>query len=156
MRNIRLTQIDGKLPNLALMRLAKYYRERGDQVWFSRAVNKELFEPSYYDRVYGSIIFTMSSDRTRQFKRQFPMAIIGGTGSGNWDTLESLHPGIPEKYDYRDYPEFTGSIGFLQRGCRLRCKFCVVPEKEGRPEQEHDGRRIVAGRSAPPKAAHPR
>jgi hypothetical protein len=36
-------------------------------------------------------------------------------------------------YDYRDYPHFKESIGFTKRGCRLSCKFCVVPEKEGKP-----------------------
>lgn len=43
--------------------------------------------------------------------------------------------GIPENYaklDYEIYPEFSNSIGFTQRGCRLKCKFCVVPEKEGK------------------------
>ena len=25
------------------------------------------------------------------------------------------------------------SLGFTQRGCRLKCKFCVVPTKEGKP-----------------------
>jgi hypothetical protein len=38
-----------------------------------------------------------------------------------------------ERYDYSIYPDFTGSIGFTQRGCRLRCGFCVVPKKEGKP-----------------------
>ena len=28
--------------------------------------------------------------------------------------------------------EFDGSIGFTQRGCRLKCGFCVVPKKEGK------------------------
>jgi hypothetical protein len=37
-----------------------------------------------------------------------------------------------ESYDYSIYPNFTGSIGFTQRGCRLKCGFCVVPKKEGK------------------------
>jgi hypothetical protein len=43
--------------------------------------------------------------------------------------------------DYSLYPDFTASLGFLTRGCRLRCGFCVVPKKEGRPHavaQVHD------------------
>ena len=28
---------------------------------------------------------------------------------------------------------FDASIGFTQRGCRLKCGFCVVPKKEGKP-----------------------
>lgn len=57
--------------------------------------------------------------------------MIGGTG---WDlstTVEST--GIPAVggLDYSLYPRFRQSIGFTQRGCRLRCTFCVVPAKEG-------------------------
>ncbi|MCC6591585.1 MAG: hypothetical protein IT168_33170 [Bryobacterales bacterium] len=33
--------------------------------------------------------------------------------------------------DYSLYPTYRHSIGFTQRGCRLRCSFCVVPRKEG-------------------------
>jgi hypothetical protein len=37
-----------------------------------------------------------------------------------------------EFYDYGGYPDFKDSLGFTQRGCRLKCKFCVVPTKEGK------------------------
>ena len=132
MSDIRLTQIDGKLPNLALMRLAAWHRARGDAVHFTRSVQRGLFEPSY-DRVYGSAIFSHSAGRVARFRQEFPDAVVGGTGSGSWTTLEDVIDGIPERYDYSLYPGYTPSIGFLQRGCRLRCKFCVVPRKEGRP-----------------------
>src|SRR6266436_1647510 len=42
------------------------------------------------------------------------------------DDIERIKP------DYSLYPKFTGSLGFTQRGCRLSCKFCVVPIKEGK------------------------
>ena len=42
-KSIKLVQIDGKLPNLALMRLSSYYKEKGYQVDFTRSVNKDLF-----------------------------------------------------------------------------------------------------------------
>ena len=32
MSSVRITQIDGKLPNLALMRIASFHRKRGDEV----------------------------------------------------------------------------------------------------------------------------
>jgi hypothetical protein len=35
--------------------------------------------------------------------------------------------------DYSLWPDFTASLGFTQRGCRLKCGFCVVPRKEGKP-----------------------
>ena len=37
--------------------------------------------------------------------------------------------------DYSIYPGETRSFGFTQRGCRLKCPFCVVPKKEGAPTQ---------------------
>jgi hypothetical protein len=40
------------------------------------------------------------------------------------------------RQDYSDYPAWRQSIGFSQRGCRLRCSFCVVPRKEGAVREE--------------------
>ena len=34
------------------------------------------------------------------------------------------------------YPKYTNHIGFSQRGCRLNCSFCVVPQKEGKPRPD--------------------
>jgi hypothetical protein len=131
--NVRLTHIDGKLPNLALMKLAHFHRSQGDSVTFSRSLSREMFEPEY-DRVYGSTIFAFSRGRLAQLIEQFPGAIIGGTGSDEIQSVEqSIGRAEYEHYDYSIYPEFHGSIGFTARGCRLRCGFCVVPAKEGRP-----------------------
>jgi hypothetical protein len=134
MMRVRLTQIDGKLPNLALMKLAHWHGERGDRVNFTRDIERDLFEP-HYDRVYGSAIFSFSAERVARFKQHFPDAIIGGTHDVSDNrTVEQLI-GIDryERYDYSIYGDrFTGSIGFTQRGCRLRCGFCVVPKKEGK------------------------
>ena len=47
-------------------------------------------------------------------------------------TIEDITGGSYEFFDYSIYPKFKQSIGFSQRGCRLKCKFCVVPEKEGK------------------------
>ncbi len=44
--------------------------------------------------------------------------------------------GIPQDLDYSIYPEFQQSMGFTQRGCRLNCSFCVVPQKEGKVKPE--------------------
>jgi hypothetical protein len=59
---VRLTQIDGALPNLALMKLSHFHRSRGDEVHFTRSVDRDLFDPAY-DRVYGSVLFDFSGDR---------------------------------------------------------------------------------------------
>ena len=144
---IRLTQIDGKLPNLALMKLSHWHKSNGDDVYLTRSVERELFQDEF-DVVYGSAIFSFSQPMIERFVLNFPNAIIGGTGLwakaflehstaltqdiGKTVESEVIHSEY-ENYDYSIYPQFTGSIGFTQRGCRLRCKFCVVPEKEGKP-----------------------
>lgn len=134
---VRLTQLDGKLPNLALMRLAAWHRGRGDEARFTRSPYLELDEPAY-DRVYGSAIFAFSAERVARLRESFPAAIVGGT----WNvppegepplTIERFDHSIPDALDYSDYPDFAASIGFTQRGCRLKCKFCVVPRMEGKP-----------------------
>lgn len=131
---MRLTQIDGKLPNLALMKLAAHHRARGDDLHFTKHIDRGLMEPAY-GRVYGSAIFSFSADRVARFKAQFPEAVVGGTwNTGDATTVETLlGVGESERYDYSIYPGFTGSIGFTARGCRLKCGFCVVPGKEGKP-----------------------
>lgn len=127
---VRLTQIDGALPNLALMKLAAWHRAQGDEVHVTRQVERDMFEPPY-DKVYGSTIFDFSRDRLERFQRDWPDAIVGGTGSGSPVNVESI-TGDFEGIDYSGYPDFAASIGFTQRGCRLKCKFCVVPGKEGK------------------------
>lgn len=128
---IRLTQIDGKLPNLALMGLAHHHRARGDAIHFTKQVDRDMLEPRY-SRVYGSAIFSFSADRVARFKAAFPEAIVGGTWNTDARTIEDEIGQDASGLDYSIYPNFTGSIGFTQRGCRLRCGFCVVPKKEGK------------------------
>lgn len=129
--NVRITQIDGALPNIALMKLAHWHKSRGDQVTVTRSIERGLFEPDY-GRVYGSAIFAFSQLRVIRFQMAWPGAIVGGTGTSNSQTVEDL-TGEHEHYDYEGWPDVDYSIGFLQRGCRLSCKFCVVPKKEGKP-----------------------
>jgi hypothetical protein len=54
--SVRITQLDGELPNIALMKLAHWHRSRGDRVIMKRTIDPDLFEPRY-DVVYGSSIF---------------------------------------------------------------------------------------------------
>ena len=133
MKKIRLTHLDGKLPNLALMKLAHWHKANGDEVSLARHPSQSMMEGAY-DVVYGSSIFGWSSNVVARLKAAYPDAIIGGTGTGDFVTVES-HLGVEEyeHYDYSIYPEYPFSIGFTQRGCRLNCGFCVVPKKEGKP-----------------------
>ncbi len=130
---VRLTQIDGKLPNLALMKLAHHHRSLGHQLHFTKQVDRDMLEPEY-SHVYGSAIFSFSADRVARFRSQFPEAIVGGTFNVADNGTVEQYLGVDENedYDYSIYPNFDGSIGFTQRGCRLKCGFCVVPKKEGK------------------------
>jgi len=130
---VRLVQLDGKLPNLAIMKLARWHLDNGDTIHVTRRIFPDLFEP-HYDRVYGSAIFKFSENKIALFRQQWPEGILGGTGTGLPITVEQLIGRPYESYDYSGYPDFTPSIGFTQRGCRFGCKFCVVRQKEGGPQ----------------------
>jgi len=131
--NIRYVQLDGSLPNLALMRLAHHHRYNGDYVYRSQSIASQPNEPKW-DRVYGSAIFKFSTTAVDQFIRCWPNGILGGTGTTSLTTVEQIVGEPWEFLDYTDYPDYKDSIGFTQRGCRLSCKFCVVPQKEGKPK----------------------
>jgi len=128
---VKLVQIDGKLPNLALMQIASWHKAKGDDVTLTRETSHDLFEPAY-DRVYGSAIFKFSADKIARLRASYPHAVIGGTGSDSNRTVADVIDEEWEQFDYSLYPGYDASIGFTQRGCRLACKFCVVPGKEGK------------------------
>jgi hypothetical protein len=115
------------------MKLAFYHKNKGDEIHFSRSATPDIFEPEY-DKIYGSVIFKYSLKKLALFQRNFPNAIIGGTGSDSQITVGDIigcQSYEYENYEYSIYPDFQYSIGFTQRGCRLKCPFCVVPKKEG-------------------------
>tara|TARA_Y100000310_G_C20510998_1_gene728852 strand:+ start:113 stop:1021 length:909 start_codon:yes stop_codon:yes gene_type:complete len=119
---VGLYDVDSKIPNLALMKISQFHKQQGDDV--------EMYSPIWldnYDKIYASKVFDFS-DGSMILKDRM---IIGGTG---WDIYSTLQP----KFEYMnpDYSlyKYKHSIGFTMRGCRFNCKFCVVPEKEGRPK----------------------
>lgn len=136
MADVRIAQLDGKLPNLALMRLAAWHRAKGDTLHFYRgadAVERKLWEPAYA-KVYASAIFEFSAPLVEQLRQAFPGAIVGGTWSDDDVTVEQII-GPSNDCDYSIASKaFTASLGFTQRGCRFKCSFCKVPRKEGRPQ----------------------
>jgi len=132
---VLLFQLDGKLPNVALMRLSHHCRSQGDSVEFrwTGSPQRELWDSP--DKVFASAIFEKTRPAVERLKAEFPGVSVGGTGVDVASSLESL--GIETKdQDYSIYPNFRQSIGFTQRGCRLRCPFCVVPRKEGAMREE--------------------
>jgi hypothetical protein len=135
--NVLLFQLDGKIPNIALMRISAHHKALGDTVelrWGRKIdVAADLFDKP--DKVYASLIFERTKHVAEQLLRTYPDAIVGGTG---WEVRSSLEAvGISTKdQDYSIYPAWKQSIGFTQRGCRLSCPFCVVPPKEGKVKPE--------------------
>jgi hypothetical protein len=150
--NVLLVQCDGKMPNLALMRIAAHHRAQGDYVYLSQVRNaKHDFQPTLFDRwdkVYASLIFTKSQPIARAIKAVYPQAVIAGSG---WNCKRTDDYGIPEQgpRDFTDYPAFRSSLGFSQRGCRLSCGFCKVPEMEGKVRDVATIREIWRGEPWP-------
>lgn len=149
--NVLLIQLDGKLPNIALMRLAAHHRDLGDNVELRKVGNAAALERGMFDRhdlTYASLIFERTRPLAERLLTVDPSAIVGGTG---WDVTTSLEAiGVTTTtQDYSIYPEFAQSIGFTQRGCRLRCSFCVVPKKEGAIREERTVNEVWRGEPWP-------
>lgn len=130
---IRLVQLDGSLPNLALMNLYAWAKRNRYEVSLSQHI--EEWPDREFDEVWGSSIFKFSLKARALFEARWPDSVMGGTGTDDPITVEQLiAPDACDEYCYDGYPNFKESIGFTQRGCRLSCKFCVVPGKEGKPK----------------------
>jgi hypothetical protein len=137
---IGLVDVDGgKFPNYALMKIARYYRELGEDVEWADAMFGN------YDKVYMSKIFSFSEDKNEVWNCEIER---GGTGYDIHKELpaeiEMLNP------DYSIYPNLDKKIayGFLTRGCPNKCAWCVVPRKEGSVRPYRDVEEIaVDGRT---------
>ncbi len=121
---IGLLDVDSKIPNLALMKISQYHKMQGDTVEHYLPLARNL-----YDKVYASKIFDFSDGSDIQ-----PEMIVGGTGSDLKTNLPNEIDEMIPDYSLYNYPH---NIGFAMRGCRFKCEFCVVPEKEGRPKSSN-------------------
>lgn len=136
--NVLAFHLDGKLPNIALMRAAAHYRARGDSFELRKAGNVQAIEPHLddprRDLVIGSTIFEWTRPVAERVRAVYPGAVIGGTGWNVTSSLDELaiEDGPLDYADYSDSMRTAYSIGYLARGCRLKCGFCVVPRKEGK------------------------
>ncbi len=142
-----ILQLDGGWPNICLMRISAHHRQLGDEIVFQQAGNESALERGLFDRfdkVYASLIFERSQPLADRLREIEPNAVIGGTGTDNRIRLEQIGITTLEQ-DYSIYPHFKNSIGFTQRGCRLKCSFCKVPLEEGAVWEESTIRDIWRG-----------
>jgi hypothetical protein len=141
---ILLVDVDSRLPNLALMKLSRHFKERGHNVTL---VRKEAFF-SAPEAVYASSVYCkrVSAERVDRLCRYYGDALeVGGSGVDLKKRLPADIEALPPDYDL--YPELGDrAIGFLTRGCPSRCSFCLVPEKEGGIRKVSDLDQLLAGR----------
>lgn len=133
--NIGLIDVDGhNFPNYALMKISSYHKARGDNVeWANPMFGK-------YDRVYKSKVFTFTPDNYDYYTCEI---VKGGTGY-------DIHSQLPKEIDdmapdYSIYNIEGVSYGFLTRGCPNKCKWCVVPIKEGKVYPYRDIEEVAQG-----------
>lgn len=128
-----LIDADSTIPNLALMKLSRFHKNKGDNVELKKLnISYYIFKSNKnykisidgYDKVYCSSIFSTVAECLSGEGIDF-----GGSGFsltkklGN--EIENLLP------DYSIYPENDISYGFISRGCIRDCSFCSVRAKEG-------------------------
>lgn len=120
---IGLIAVDSNHPNLALMKISAWHKSQSDSVGWYNPFDQ-------YDIVYMSKIFSFTPDygqwitNTKHIRK-------GGTGYDIYSMLpEEMEYVTP---DYSLYPSIDNktAYGFLTRGCPNKCKWCVVPRKEG-------------------------
>jgi len=106
-----LINIDSRIPNLALHKIALYHQQAGDEVFWDIPLIR-------VDKVYVSCVFDWNKDKCKQWEE---VAEIGGSGYDLVrvlpDKIEDIKPKI--------------NLGFTTRGCIRKCPFCIVPRKEG-------------------------
>lgn len=130
---VLLIDADSTIPNIALMKLSTYYKNKADTVellklnipyYPNRKKSIINVNTDGYDHIHCSVIFPNSLKYIKGNN-----ILFGGTGfslkSKLPDKIENLQP------DYTIYPDNNISYGFISRGCIRNCYFCVVQQKEG-------------------------
>ena len=139
---IGLIDVDGhNFPNLPLMKLSAWHKQKGDAV--------EWYEPMFsghMDKVYMSKVFSFTPDYPYYINAD--EIVKGGSGycirlvNGKEEFDKKKHFDLPEEIEhiYPDYSIYYDKIpevrdtayGFLTRGCQCDCDFCHVAQKEGK------------------------
>jgi len=147
-KKILLVDVDSSIPNLALMKLSSYYKQKGYEIClinfnyagFKQQEKKIVIDAEEYSKVFVSTIFTVNKDAVRV--KNCKDVTFGGTGYDLTvklpDEVECMEP------DFSLYPDNDECIGFTSRGCIRNCDFCFVRRKEGLLHKYDDWRKIVA------------
>lgn len=133
---VGLIAVDSKYPNLALMKISAYHKQEGDIV--------EWYNPyEHYDLVYASKIFTYTPDYEYAITNA-DRVLKGGTGYDLTTVLPDYIDLLQPDYTLYNVDDDL-AYGFITRGCPNKCKWCVVPIKEGKIQPYMDIEDIVAG-----------
>lgn len=138
-KKICLVDVDSSIPNLALMKLSTFFKEKGFKTelikldysgYDHNKRKKTLLDGSKYDKVFVSLIFTLNKEVVEV--ENCGEVYFGGTGYDGFKPNKGLPKKVEHLYpDYDLYQDNEYSIGFLTRGCIRNCKFCFIPQKEG-------------------------
>jgi len=127
---ILLIDADSKIPNLALMKISAWHKQKGDEVFLKRGLEPNLpLDCIHPDYTYVSCIFPKNIKKIEPFQKALsPNISIGGYGYSFDPLRDEIEHIMP---DYSLY-NCDFSIGFTSRGCIRNCPWCVVPVAEGR------------------------
>jgi len=139
-RRVCLIDVDSSIPNLALMKISSFFKKNKWKVdliilnnsAYEHHKRKELLlGGDQYDKIFISTIFTTNRDVV--IVKNCEEVSRGGTGHDEFKSRKGLPKEIEHMFpDYSLYPNNEYSIGYLTRGCIRNCKFCFIPQKEGK------------------------
>ena len=117
--NVSLHAVDSLIPNVALMKLSSFHKNKGDNV--------KLWEPLFDnpDILYLSKIFDFTPDVDWLPECE---VVKGGTGY-------DIHAKLTDEQDHSfpDYDLFgcDYALGRITRGCKRNCPWCLVSKMDG-------------------------
>lgn len=116
---VLIKQLDGKMMNIALGKIARWHHDQGDSVSFT--------DPSPDRIYYGAIFDWTASDYRQQARLEAAEQVFGGYPFND----DHLPPEVEYLMPLYDLWKTNYSIGYTSRGCIRKCDFCIVPKKEG-------------------------
>lgn len=126
-------KLDKCFPNLPLMKISAFYKERGCYVeWYD--------SKTHYDIVYLSKVFSFSPEPFSEINADevirggsgYAIKLINGKEVFDKENHLNLSDRIEHIYpDYSLYGIKNTAYGFMSRGCPRGCSFCHVQAKEG-------------------------